>query len=259
MSISVLVCLQKVACQLCGRFTLTHPTEAVAALFRYESEDKAAEEFPPRYNIGPTQPIVTIRQEMSRHVMRLVRWGLVPAWVKDPQQFTLLINARAETARVKPSFRGSMRHHRCLVPATGYYEWRREGGQKQPFYMRPKNGELFAMAGLWADWSGPDGNLIDSGALLTQPANEALSGIHHRMPIVLTPDLFDDWLNVSQIDAPEAHRMLKPVPDDFFEAIPVSSRVNHIRNDDADLINRAETDTNIEAPQATSDKQLDLF
>lgn len=259
MSISVLVCLQKVACQLCGRFTLTHPTEAVAALFRYESEDKAAEEFPPRYNIGPTQPIVTIRQEMSRHVLRLVRWGLVPSWVKDPQQFTLLINARAETARAKPSFRGSMRHHRCLVPATGYYEWRREGGQKQPFYMRPRNGELFAMAGLWADWSGPDGNLIDSGALLTQPANEALSGIHHRMPIVLTPDLFDDWLNVSHIDAPEAHRLLKPVPDDFFEAIPVSSRVNHIRNDDSGLIVRVETETNIEAPHTAKDEQLDLF
>lgn len=244
---------------MCGRFTLTHPNKTVQELFRYEEVDPTVEEFPPRYNIGPTQPIVTIRQEMSRHVMRLIRWGLVPAWVKDPQQFTLLINARAETAREKPSFRGSMRHHRCLVPATGYYEWRREGGQKQPFYMRPKNGELFAMAGLWAEWSGPDGNLIDSGALLTQTANEALSGIHHRMPIVLTPDRFDDWLNVAQIDAPEAHRLLRPVPEDFFEAIPVSSRVNHIRNDEPELINKVETDTNSETPQTAKDAQLDLF
>lgn len=258
-AISLLVCLREVACQLCGRITLTHPTEAVAALFKYESDDKAAEEFPPRYNIGPTQPLVTIRQEMSRHVMRLIRWGLVPGWVKDPQQFTLLINARAETVLVKPSFRGSMRHHRCLIPASGYYEWRREGGHKQPFYMRPKNGELFAMAGLWADWSGPDGNLIDSGAILTQPANEALSGIHHRMPIVLTPDRYEDWLNVSQLDAPEAYRLLRPVPENYFEAIPVSSRVNHIRNDDPDLVKEAEIEPLDAVPPKAKDAQLDLF
>lgn len=244
---------------MCGRLTLTHPSEAVAALFKYESDDRAAEEFPPRYNIGPTQPIVTIRQEMGRRVLRLVRWGLVPGWVKDPQQFTLLINARAETVLEKPSFRGAMRHHRCLLPATGYYEWRREGGQKQPFYMRPKSSELFAMAGLWAEWSGPDGNLIDSGAILTQPANEALSGIHHRMPIVITPDRFDDWLNVTQIDAPEAHRMLLPVPEDFFEAIPVSSRVNHIRNDDPDLVTKVDAEAQTGRSPKAKDAQLDLF
>lgn len=244
---------------MCGRLTLTHPTEAVAALFRYESDDKLVEDFPPRYNIGPTQPIATIRQEMSRRVMRLVRWGLVPGWVKDPQKFTLLINARAETVLEKPSFRGSMRHHRCLVPATGYYEWRRAGPQKQPFYMRPKGGKLFAMAALWAEWSGPDGNLIDSGAILTQPANEALSGVHHRMPIVMTPDRFADWLNVSQIDAPEAHRLLQPVPDDFFEAIPVSSRVNHIRNDDPDLTNEIDLDLKSEEPPNSGNSQMDLF
>jgi putative SOS response-associated peptidase YedK len=244
---------------LCGRLTLTHPTQAVASLFQYESDDKAAEDFPPRYNIGPTQPIVTIRQEMARRVLRLVRWGLVPAWVKDPQKFTLLINARAETVRDKPSFRGSMRHHRCLIPATGYYEWHREGGNKQPFYMRPKNGALFAMAGLWAEWSGPDGNLIDSGAVLTQPANQALSGIHHRMPVVLPPERFDDWLNVAEIDAPEAHRLLQPVPDDFFEAIPVSSRVNYIRNDDAELIKPVTPETPAEAPPKPDDTQMSLF
>lgn len=258
-AVSLLICLREVACQLCGRLTLTHPTAAVAALFKFESDDKEAEDFPPRYNIGPTQPLVTIRQEMARRVMRLVRWGLVPGWVKDPQQFSLLINARVETVREKPSFRGSMRHHRCLIPASGYYEWRREGGQKQPFYMRPKSGELFAMAGLWAEWSGPDGNLIDSGAVLTQPANDALSGIHHRMPVVLTPDRFDDWLDVATIDAPEAQRLLQPVPDDFFEVIPISSRVNYIRNDGPELIDEVEIEPASEEPPKTDDTQMNLF
>tara|TARA_R110000868_G_scaffold11981_46_gene58243 strand:+ start:3334 stop:4068 length:735 start_codon:yes stop_codon:yes gene_type:complete len=244
---------------VCGRFTLTHPNEAVAALFACHSEDSVAEDFPPRYNIAPTQPITTIRQEQARRVLRLVRWGLVPEWVKEPQKFTLLINARVETVLEKPSFRGAMRHHRCLVPASGYFEWRRDGERKQPFYIRPRDRAVFAMAGLWAEWSGPDGNLIDSGALLTQAANQTLSKIHHRMPVVLPAEHFDEWLDVMHVDAKQAHRLLQPVSEEFFEAVPVSTRVNSMRNDDSALL----TEIIIENPEkpepAAPDSQMNLF
>lgn len=248
---------------MCGRLTLAHPREEILHYFQHEAGDLRVEEMPARYNIAPTQPLATIRMEQDQRVLKLVRWGLVPSWVKDPNEFTLLINGRMETAMNKPSFRGAMRHHRCLIPASGYYEWRRTKDHKQPFYMRPKNGQLIALAALWDEWSGPDGNLIDSGALLTQPANKALSAIHHRMPVVMTPDLFETWLDVRNVDAREAHSLLKPMPDDFFDAIPISSKVNAVRNDGPELIERlSETE---QAAEATNPKpkpkkqQMDLF
>nr|WP_306265392.1 SOS response-associated peptidase [Pararhizobium sp. IMCC3301] len=244
---------------MCGRFTLTHPNEAVAALFDYHQEDRAAEDFPPRYNIAPTQPIATIRVEQARRVLRLVRWGLVPEWVKEPQTFSLLINARTETVLEKPSFRGSIRHHRCLVPASGYFEWRRDGERKQPYYIRPRHHGVFAMAGLWAEWSGPDGNLIDSGALLTQAANQTLSKIHHRMPVVLPAEHFDEWLDVTHVDSKQAHKLLHPVSDDFFEAVPVSTRVNSVRNDDPELVSEIVMENPQKPEPAAPASQMDLF
>lgn len=221
---------------MCGRLTLAHSREEIHRYFDYAPLDPLVEDMPARYNIAPTQPLATIRMEQDQRVLKLVRWGLVPGWVKDPNEFTLLINGRMETALDKPSFRGAMRHHRCLIPTTGYYEWRRSKDHKQAFYMKPKSGQLIALAGLWDEWSGPDGNLIDSGALLTQPANEALSAVHHRMPVVMEPDLFETWLDVRNVDAREAHSLLKPMPDDFFEAIPVSNKVNSARNEGPALI-----------------------
>lgn len=246
---------------MCGRLTLAHPREEILRYFQHETIDLKAEDMPPRYNISPTQPLATIRMEEDQRVLKLVRWGLVPGWVKDPNDFTLLINGRMETAMGKPSFRGPMRHHRCLIPATGYYEWRRTKDHKQPFYMRPKNGKLIALAGLWDEWSGPDGNLIDSGALLTQPANRALSDIHHRMPVVMEPDLFETWLDVRNVDSREAHSLLKPMPDDFFDAIPVSSMVNAARNDGPKLIERVpETEQEVKAKKPKPHApQMDLF
>ncbi|MEP5623072.1 MAG: SOS response-associated peptidase [Hyphomicrobiales bacterium] len=248
---------------MCGRLTLAHSREEISRYFEYVPIDPNAEEMPARYNIAPTQPLATIRMKQDQRVLKLVRWGLVPGWVKDPKDFTLLINGRIETALDKPSFRGAMRHRRCLVPATGYYEWRRTPDHKQAFYMKPKGGQLIALAGLWDEWSGPDGNLIDSGALLTQPANRELSKVHHRMPVVLEPDFFDAWLDVKNIDARDAHSLLKPMPDDFFDAIPVSSMVNSVRNDGPDLIASA---AEIEAPTSKprskpkpNTQQMDLF
>ncbi len=221
---------------MCGRFTLEHSPQLIAEVMGYASADERAETFPARYNISPTQPIVSVRREGEHKVMRLLRWGLVPGWVKDPQDFTLLINARKETVLQKPSFRGSVRHHRCLIPASGYYEWERSGSVKQPYYIRPKSGEPFAFAGLWAEWSGPDGNLIDSGAIMTEPANKTLGRIHHRMPVLVRPEHYDDWLNTGEFDSKPALAMLEPVQEDFFEAFPVDTSVNSARNEGPDLI-----------------------
>ena len=216
---------------MCGRFSLTATPEDVRALFGYIDQPN----FPPRYNIAPTQPIATVRQEHGDRRFALVRWGLVPSWVKDPASFTLLINARSETAASKPSFRTSMRHHRCLVPVSGFYEWRRTDDGKQPFWITPADGSVMAIAGLWETWSDPDGGEIDSGALLTVQANRDISPIHHRMPAILMPENFDDWLDTGNVMAKEASQMLVPAPEGYLSAVPVSSRVNKVANDDPDV------------------------
>lgn len=213
---------------MCGRYTLTATPEEVKALFAYEDTPN----FPPRYNIAPTQPIAIVRQDHGRRRFGLVRWGLVPSWVKDPASFTLLVNARAETAAEKPSFRGPMRHHRCLVPASGFYEWRRQDGSKQAFFIRPKGGGLVAFAGLFDTWSDPAGGDMDTGLVLTVPASAAVSAVHDRMPAIVPPADFDAWLDTGSIDSRAATRLLRPAPDDFLDLIPVSSRVNTFANDD---------------------------
>jgi putative SOS response-associated peptidase YedK len=252
---------------MCGRFVLAAPPSEVRNHFGHVE----VEDFPPRYNIAPTQPIATIRLfEGARH-FALVRWGLVPGWVKDPASFSLLINARSETADRKPSFRTAMRHRRCLVPATGYYEWRLgRDGRKQPYHIRPRGGGLIALAGLWEEWCDPDGGIIDTGALMTVPANDALSHIHDRMPVVIAPEHFDLWLDVKSARPQEIQALLKPAPDHLFEAFPVGRRVNGARDDDAGLLEPVELETEeprgVPAKRRAADEggaggggQLDLF
>ena len=217
---------------MCGRFSLTATPEEVRALFAYGDRPN----FPPRYNIAPTQPIAIVRIEQGERRFALVRWGLMPGWVKDPSQFSLLINARSETAAEKPAFRGSMRHNRCLVPASGFYEWRKMGdGPKQPYWIAPKDGGLIAFAGLWSDWASADGSQVDTGAILTTNANATLKPIHHRMPVVIAPDDFDRWLDTAHTEPRDVQDLLVPPRDDLFTAVPVSTRVNAVRNDDPDL------------------------
>jgi putative SOS response-associated peptidase YedK len=216
---------------MCGRFALTATPEELQALFGYLD----GEPFPPRYNIAPTQPIAIVRQVAGARRFALVRWGLVPWWVEDPRRFQLLINARAESAASKPAFRDAVRYRRCLVPASGFYEWRRgPGKQKQPFWVRPPHLGPIAFAGLWETWSDRNtGGEIDSGCILTTAANAALAAIHDRMPVTISPEDFEAWLT----GEPEAATdLLKPAPPDAFEAIPVSTRVNKAENDDPGLI-----------------------
>jgi putative SOS response-associated peptidase YedK len=214
---------------MCGRYTLTMTPDEMKRLFRYPETPN----FPPRYNIAPTQPVAVVIGEHGERHFRLMRWGLIPGWVKDPASFTLLLNARAETAAEKPAFRAAMRHRRCLVPTSGFYEWRREGKVKQPFFLRPRQGVPIAFAGLWETWMGADGSEVDTAAILTTAANRLVAPIHDRMPAVIREPDFDEWLDTDNRRPADVARLLAPADDDLFEAIPVSSRVNAVRNDDA--------------------------
>ena len=215
---------------MCGRYSLTASPEEVRELFEYLEQPN----FPPRYNIAPTQPIAVVRQGPAGRQFALVRWGLIPSWVKDPQSFTLLINARSETAATKPSFRSAFKRRRCLVPASGFYEWQRRSDGKQPYWVRPRHGGPIGFAGLWETWIGADGSEMDSAAILTTEANAAIHHIHHRMPVVIQPKDFARWLDTDETQAGDLNDLLTAPDDDYFEAIPVSNRVNAVRNDDAD-------------------------
>jgi putative SOS response-associated peptidase YedK len=214
---------------MCGRFALTQTAAEVEAEFGYLD----SEPFPPRYNIAPTQPIAVVRQMHHARRFALVRWGLVPAWVEDPKRFSLLINARTEGIADKPAFKNAMRYRRCLVPASGFYEWRRQGKAKQPFWVRPKRGGPIAFAGLWETWSDRDGGEIDSACIVTTSANATIAPIHARMPVVIAPGDFELWLTGETEDATA---LLKPANDDVLEAFPVSDRVNKADADDPGLL-----------------------
>lgn len=217
---------------MCGRYTVTSAPEAIRALFRYDERPN----FPSRFNIAPTQPIAIVRLNEGKRQFVLMRWGLLPSWVKDPKTFTLLINARAESVCDKPAFRAAMKRRRCLIPADGFYEWKPVGGRKQPYYIRAKSGEPLAFAGLWETWTGPNGEELDTAAIITTGANRSLGHIHDRMPVIVPPEAFDFWLNTSDVDARTAEAILTPAPNDLLEAYPVSTAVNRTANDNAKLI-----------------------
>ena len=203
---------------MCGRFALTATPEEVRRLFAFLDLPN----FPPRDDIRPTEPIGIVALQQGERRFVLVRWGFVPGWVKDPREFSLLINARAETAVDKPSFRGAMRHGRCLVPANGFYEWRAEGaGPKRPYFVAPPDGRLVAFAGLTETWAGADGSEVDTAAILTVPANAVVAPIHDRMPAVIPPEHFADWLDTAHVDAKAAAKLLVPAPVDLFAATPL--------------------------------------
>jgi putative SOS response-associated peptidase YedK len=212
---------------MCGRYAIISVPEAMRRLFRYAEQPN----FPPRYNVAPTQPVPVVRIADGARHFALMRWGLLPAWVKDPRSFTLLINARAETAHEKPAFRNAMKRRRCLIPADGFYEWRREGTRKQPFFIRRKDRAPFAFAGLWETWAGPGGEEMDTAAILTTQANETLRALHHRMPVIVPPEAFDLWLDEGA-DARMIASLLVPAPNDQFELFAVSDAVNKVANDD---------------------------
>ncbi len=221
---------------MCGRYTVTSSPEALRTLFGYEEEPN----FPPRYNVAPTQPIPIIRMVGGKRQFALVRWGLLPSWVEDPKTFALLFNARGETVLEKPAFRAAMKRRRCLIPADGFYEWQAESGRKRPFFMRAKSGALLAFAGLWETWIGPNGEELETAAIVTTRANQILTPIHDRMPVIVPPEAFDLWLDCANVDAQTAAVLITPAPEDLLEAYEVSNAVNRATNDGPEIIKRAD-------------------
>ena len=217
---------------MCGRFAFYSPTEATAALFGVSK----VPEVKPRYNIAPTQSIAAVRvgADDSRE-LALLRWGLIPFWAKEPSIGNRMINARAETVSEKPSFRAAYRKRRCLVLADGFYEWRKEADGKTPYYISLASGEPFAFAGLWEDWHAKDSDeSLQSAAIITTAANDFMSQLHQRMPVVLEKDSADRWLDGDDqllSDAAESSPR--------FRAWPVDRRVNNARNEGEDLVGAA--------------------
>ncbi len=218
---------------MCGRYTLATPVGRLAEEFGFDS---SSTEFRTSYNVAPTRHVPVVLAEGGKMRLEMLRWGLVPSWADDPGIGARMINARSETAPEKPSFRRAFRDRRCLIPADGFYEWKRENGGKQPYYFRMQGGRPFAFAGLWESWT-KDGE-IRSCAILTTAANEVVAGIHDRMPVILPSRHYEAWLD------PEAERdeltdLLVPYPGDDLETYPVSRFVNSPGNDDPRCIEPA--------------------
>jgi putative SOS response-associated peptidase YedK len=218
---------------MCGRYELhTHPA-VLALLYGVPfPEDMKA-----RYNVAPSHelPIVRVNRDGKRELAAM-RWGLIPHWAKDKSIGYKTINARAETVATAPAFRDSFKWRRCLVPATGFYEWRKVAGGKQPYHLGMIDGSPFAFAGLWSRWKSPQDEWIDTFTIVTTEANELTGKIHNRMPVILAPEDYARWLDA---EAPDAGELLKPYPADEMRAYPVSTRVNKPANDDPGLIEEA--------------------
>lgn len=222
---------------MCGRFTLQIPIDVLIEIFGISELPSFTVE--PRYNIAPTQQIPVVRQyaDYQTH-LDMMRWGLIPSWAKDGPVGPPLINARSETVTEKPAFRQAIKYRRCLIPASGFYEWRREGTQKVPHYIRLKDGSPMIFASIWESGKGPDGKLVDTCSILTTAANDLVASLHDRMPVILLPSEFDDWLNRDQRDPEKLKRFYKPFSADLMETFPVSSQVKSPESEEGGLIGK---------------------
>lgn len=213
---------------MCGRFTLAASGETLIEAFGLSALPQLA----PRYNIAPGQSILAVRQAQDHsRLAQPLRWGLIPSWAKDPGIAHRLINARAETAAQKPSFRSAFRHRRCLLPADGFYEWLGPAGKKQPYYFHMRNGGPFAIAGLWEQWQARDGADLQSCTLLTTTANAVVARVHQRMPVILQPRDYTDWLDPRMKDVELLQALLQPFPAEDMGVYPVADVVNRTVND----------------------------
>src|SRR5215831_286176 len=217
---------------MCGRFVITSPPAALRQIFGYVEQPN----FPPRHNIAPTQPVPVVIVENGVRRFKLMRWGLIPSWVKDPRKITLLINARSETVEDKPAFKNAMKRRRCLIPADGYYEWQVMGGRKRPLFIHRRDGGPLAFAALAETWIGPNGEELDTVAIVTAPASADLAVLHHRVPVTMRPDDFERWLDCRAHEVDEVMPLLRGPEEGEFAWHEVSSRVNSANNDDPQLL-----------------------
>jgi putative SOS response-associated peptidase YedK len=216
---------------MCGRYTVRTSPQAVAKAFHIADMPL----FSPRYNIAPTQQVLAIRQQDGKRQASLHHWGLIPSWADDPAIGNRMINARAESIADKPSFRSAFRRSRCLVVADGFYEWKNTGKAKQPFYIRLKDEHPFAFAGLAEHWHRGE-QTIDFCTIITTEPNRLMSDIHNRMPVILSPNDYDLWLDPEFEGKEKLLSMLRPCPADEMTACPVSTLLNNPRNENPECI-----------------------
>jgi putative SOS response-associated peptidase YedK len=224
---------------MCGRYRLSRRKQIIEQHFDTAPWD---DDWNPRFNVAPTQPIPVIRQHPKEPVRQvsMMRWGLIPSWAKDTSGAARMINARSETAHTLPAFREAMKSRRCLIPADGFYEWMRDGKAKQPFCFEVNSGQLFAFAGLWERWRDPSGQWVKSCSILTTTPNAVTSAVHDRMPVILHPDSYDLWLDPGMQNVEAISELMKPFEPRLMRCYPVSGRVNRVINDDEECTRRVE-------------------
>ncbi|WP_088008565.1 SOS response-associated peptidase [Indiicoccus explosivorum] len=223
---------------MCGRFSLYSDFRVIVDRFHVDEVTFDETEYEASYNIAPSQQVVAVISDGTGNRLGFLRWGLIPPWAKDAKIGYKMINARAETAADKPSYRNAFKKKRCLVVADSFYEWRRTEDGKQPMLIRMKNGEPFAFAGLWEAWKSPEGETVYSCSILTTEPNELMETIHDRMPVVLAKEDEQRWIDPSIQDEEILTDMLKPYDGNEMEAYPVSPDVNSPKNNSPELIER---------------------
>ena len=220
---------------MCNRYRLTHSKQYLSERFEAEASDEELEDRP-RYNIAPTQQVLIVRKEHGEKMRQLttMRWGLIPSWAKDAGIGTRTLNARSETVTTTPAFRQSILTKRCLIPADGFYEWQKMGSVKQPYCFEVGEGDVFAFAGLWDEWTSPDGEIIESCTILTTEPNTLVSDLHNRMPVIVPPEKYEVWLDPDVTDFAEIRDILQPYEPTLMRRYPVSTKLNNSKHDDAE-------------------------
>ena len=215
---------------MCGRYTLSSPADLVADLFEINDDFALIA----RYNIAPTQEtaVVRVTENGSKRRLDQLRWGLIPAWAKDPSIGNRMINARAEGVAEKPSFRNSFKRQRCLVIADGFYEWQKRPEGKQPFYFQLKTRQPFALAGLWENWTKDERGPLETFTIITTEPNDLVASVHQRMPVILKPENYQQWLDPNFSERQSLEGLLRSYPSDEMESLPVSTWVNSPAHDD---------------------------
>jgi putative SOS response-associated peptidase YedK len=216
---------------MCGRYRLSRRKQIIAEHF--DAPDWQ-DDWSPRYNVAPTQHVPVIRQHSREPVRQIstMRWGLIPSWARDPSIAAGTINAKSETAATKPAFRDPLKSRRCLVPADGFYEWKRTGTSKQPFCFEVREGELFAFAGLWDGWKDSSGQWVKTCTILTTTPNALAANVHDRMPVILDRDSYNLWLDPGITNVQVISALLKPYDARLMRSYPISTRINNVANDD---------------------------
>jgi putative SOS response-associated peptidase YedK len=220
---------------MCGRFALIVDASVLADVFDVDPP----QDLEPRFNIAPTQNVPIVRcGDRGERECSMLRWGLVPSWAKDEKIGARMINARSETAAEKPSFRSAIKTRRCVVPTSGFYEWVKGADGKQPHFIHFTDARVFAFAGLWERWSKGENGPLDTFTILTTTPNDLIAGLHDRMPVILPPDAYSEWLEPKPLPPERLQSLTAPHPHEDMEAYPVSTHVNRPANDDPECIVR---------------------